>query len=193
VLTDEEIPADLLIVDAPKEAIYVSTMNLDGETNLKDRELVIDTLMKKEAKNKASRYANFSGIVECDIPNESLDEWNGSLRPSKSMDPLLSKSVPCDIKNLILRGMTLRNTPYCVGVVCYVGPKTKIFMNSKKAIRKVSNLMKLMNKMLYSVFAFQLSLIAVFSTLSLYWMQDNMELHQYVAFEDGLGFQRWVI
>ena len=37
---DEEIPADLLLVSAPKDIVFVSTMNLDGETNLKDRELV---------------------------------------------------------------------------------------------------------------------------------------------------------
>ena len=36
---DEEIPADLLLVSAPKDIVFVSTMNLDGETNLKDREL----------------------------------------------------------------------------------------------------------------------------------------------------------
>jgi magnesium-transporting ATPase (P-type) len=149
VKSGEEIPADLLIVDAPKDTVYVSTMNLDGETNLKERELAIKTLNDKGAK-----FASFRGMIECDTPNESLDEWNGSLCPTKDHDPLLAQTVPCDIKNIILRGMTLRNTPYCVGIVCYVGAKTKIFMNSKKAIRKVSNLMKLMNKMLYSVFAF---------------------------------------
>lgn len=41
VMKDEEIPADLLIISAPKDIVYVSTMNLDGETNLKDRELAV--------------------------------------------------------------------------------------------------------------------------------------------------------
>ena len=36
---DQEIPADLLLISAPKDIVFVSTMNLDGETNLKDREL----------------------------------------------------------------------------------------------------------------------------------------------------------
>jgi len=36
---DEEVPADLLILSAPSDVVFVSTMNLDGETNLKDREL----------------------------------------------------------------------------------------------------------------------------------------------------------
>ena len=34
---DEEIPADLLLIHAPKDVVFVSTMNLDGETNLKER------------------------------------------------------------------------------------------------------------------------------------------------------------
>jgi phospholipid-translocating ATPase len=36
---DQEIPADILILDSPKEVVFVSTMNLDGETNLKEKSL----------------------------------------------------------------------------------------------------------------------------------------------------------
>jgi magnesium-transporting ATPase (P-type) len=43
---DEEIPADLLLVNSVKDIVFVSTMNLDGETNLKDRELVLNTITK---------------------------------------------------------------------------------------------------------------------------------------------------
>jgi len=39
---DEEVPADLLVISAPKDIVYVSTMNLDGETNLKERILAVD-------------------------------------------------------------------------------------------------------------------------------------------------------
>lgn len=41
---DQEVPADLLLINAPKDIVFVSTMNLDGETNLKDRELCVTTL-----------------------------------------------------------------------------------------------------------------------------------------------------
>ena len=41
---DEEIPADLLLINSVKDIVFVSTMNLDGETNLKDKELVLDTV-----------------------------------------------------------------------------------------------------------------------------------------------------
>ena len=41
---DEEIPADLLIIMAPKDVVFISTMNLDGETNLKERTLPFDSI-----------------------------------------------------------------------------------------------------------------------------------------------------
>jgi phospholipid-transporting ATPase len=44
VIKDEEIPADLLCLSAPKDVVYISTMNLDGETNLKERVLPFDNV-----------------------------------------------------------------------------------------------------------------------------------------------------
>ena len=69
---DQEIPADLLVICAPKDVVFVSTMNLDGETNLKDRELAVTTI-------KEHQLQNFRGQVVCDVPNESLESWDGNL------------------------------------------------------------------------------------------------------------------
>lgn len=41
---NEEIPADILCIHAPKDVVFISTMNLDGETNLKERTIPFDTL-----------------------------------------------------------------------------------------------------------------------------------------------------
>jgi len=114
---DEEIPADLLLVSAPKDIVFVSTMNLDGETNLKDRELVTNTV-------KDSKLVQFSGSIEADAPNPNLDVWEGQLKSRQ-----LGKAKVCSPKNLLLRGCTLKNTPYCYGVCIYVGNQTKIMMN----------------------------------------------------------------
>ena len=132
---DEEIPADLLIISAPKDIVFVSTMNLDGETNLKDRELAVAITPEQ--------LRSFSGQVMCDKANASIDHWEGSISSTT-----LKKVHACSIKNLLLRGCSLRNTPYVYGIVIYVGTQTKIFMNSKKPPRKVSNLMRKMNHML---------------------------------------------
>ncbi len=56
---DEEVPADLLLIKAPKDIVFVSTMNLDGETNLKDRELALTSL-------GGIPLQDFNGSVICD-------------------------------------------------------------------------------------------------------------------------------
>jgi len=59
--------------------------------------------------------------------------------------PPLNKLFPLKINNLLLRGCFLRNIEYCLGIVVYLGLKTKIMMNAKKPPRKVSMIMKMMN------------------------------------------------
>ena len=71
---DTEFPSDLLFLSAQgdKDIVYVDTMNLDGETNLKEKYVFskkfTDLLM-----------THFHGEVICDQPNESLDEWDANV------------------------------------------------------------------------------------------------------------------
>ena len=37
VVKDKEFPADLLLIASTKDVVFVDTMNLDGETNLKEK------------------------------------------------------------------------------------------------------------------------------------------------------------
>lgn len=53
-----------------------------------------------------------------------------------------------------MRGCKLRNTDYVLGFVVYTGIETKVMMNQRKPKPKVSNVMRMMNTMLYSVFMF---------------------------------------
>ena len=53
-------------------------------------------------------------------------------------------------------------------------------MNQKKPPAKISNLMRLMNKLLYSVFGFQFLIICLWATLSLIWQSDNKKEHIYL-------------
>ena len=48
-------------------------MNLDGETNLKDRELATSTV-------KDNKLVRFTGKVDADLPNPNLDVWEGRLQ-----------------------------------------------------------------------------------------------------------------
>lgn len=109
----------------------------------------------------------------CDRPNESLDKWKGLLRFNTDRDNVIN----CGIKNLLLRGSTLRNTEWAVGLVVYAGHDTKILMNSKRPPYKISNVMHLMNKMLLSVFVFQLFIIFFCAGLNYKWTKENSSKH----------------
>lgn len=85
-----------------------------------------------------------------------------------------------NIKNLLLRGCFVKNTDYGIGIVVYTGMETKIMKNMKKAPHKVSNVMKLMNRMLYTVFIFQLIIICVFAGLSNKWTSSNQSSTSYL-------------
>lgn len=52
--------------------MYVDTMNLDGETNLKEK-----YVYSKDVTYESLH--NFGGEIVCDPPNESLEEWDGNI------------------------------------------------------------------------------------------------------------------
>jgi hypothetical protein len=47
-------------------------MNLDGETNLKERFALIERLDDKS-------LANIKGFIICDAPNENLEKWDARI------------------------------------------------------------------------------------------------------------------
>ena len=52
--------------------------------------------------------------------------------------------------------------------------------------------MRLMNKLLYSVFAAQFLLISVWATLSIFWMKEQKDDHIYLDIGGSLGVGRWI-
>jgi magnesium-transporting ATPase (P-type) len=73
---DCEFPADLLLIHAPnaKDLVFVDTMNLDGETNLKER-----FVFSREHSDTLQRASELYGELVCDPPHESLDDWDGNV------------------------------------------------------------------------------------------------------------------
>lgn len=168
---DQEAPADLLIIHSSNESgvVFVDTMNLDGETNLKEKNALLEEI-------DDANLTWLAGELRCDDPNENLDKWEGRvfLTASKVKPPIGG------IKNLLLRGCFIRNTESGLGIVVYTGMQTKIMKNLKKPPHKVSNIMKLMNKMLYSVFAFQFCLILLYAGLNVQWTNQEGSLGYYL-------------
>lgn len=106
-------------------------MQLDGETNLKERTAPKETNVLTE-----QEITQLHGFMQCDSPNEDMNTWDCNVTvPINKKKTLFN----CKQGNLMLRGCTLKNTEYCIGIVVYTGPETKIMMNAKKPPTKVSN------------------------------------------------------
>lgn len=128
----------------------------------------------------------------CDSPNEYLDKWDGNI-VYFSLKEQQKVTVNVNAKQLLLRGCKLRNTEYCYGVAVYMGPESKIMMNAKKPPQKVSNVQRKMNQMLYSVFAFQLTLILLYAMLSVFWIKNKASQHTYLHLDSSPGFGAFII
>ena len=67
----DEAPADLAILTCGNKdgIVMVDTMNLDGETNLKEK----STIHRKFTDEKLKFLY---GQIQCDSPNENLENWD---------------------------------------------------------------------------------------------------------------------
>ncbi len=164
---------------------FVDTKDLDGETNLKEKIVNSDFLT-----NTTENFLNSSGYLQCDIPNEYIESWEGTL---------FSKNLKCEftnvnIKNLLLKGSILKNTDEILGLVVHTGFNTKIMMNTKEPRIKMSNVMQTMNSILFSVFSFQILCCFLFSFAYLDFTYTNSEyLSSYLYTNKSISFEAFVI
>lgn len=118
---DQEIPADLILLHADGEngLAYVETMALDGETNLKSKQVLSEFIGCDTIQGLLDCKAEF--VVE--DPNADLYGFNGRVA-------VKDKTVPLTLNEIVYRGSTLRNTPCAIGVVINSGEECKIRMNA---------------------------------------------------------------
>ncbi|KAI9219490.1 hypothetical protein BC828DRAFT_386043 [Blastocladiella britannica] len=156
---DRPVPADMVLMRTSLEqgTCYIQTSQLDGESNLKQRQAVP---LIQNSVNSLDDVAAFQGSIECEDPNEDLYNFDGSITMAGNA------KVPLTIGNLLLRGTTLRNTPEIIGMVIFSGEETKIRMNANRNKRaKTPNLEKQTNHVVIIIFAFVLFL-SVISTIA---------------------------
>ncbi len=102
------IPADMVLLESSDEngICFVMTSNLDGESNLKLRQ--VGTGMNKQ-------LHGHGGLVKCEMPNNRLGIFEGTYFSTLGTRASLSNA------NVLLRGTQLRNTTYVRGVIIFVG------------------------------------------------------------------------
>lgn len=74
---NEIIPADILLLSSsdPDGLCHIETANLDGETNLKQRQVVREFLELDAEFNPLK----FTSIIECEKPNNDLSRFRGNI------------------------------------------------------------------------------------------------------------------
>ena len=177
VKSNEYFPADLVFLSSSnvKGLGFVNTMNLDGEVNLKEKTAVSDTSQI----TSPEKLGELAFQIECDHPNISLVKWNCNFELNST------EKQPLSQKHLLLRGCSLQNTDFINGIVIYTGHESKIMLNSKSAPSKSSNVLRKMNKILYTVFGFQLCMCFLLAGLSVHWQETEDAKHTYLSLSAG--------
>ena len=125
---DEPVPADLVLLTTGEDAgeCYLDTADLDGETNLKRKETHPDIFEMVNKDDLETSVKELKGNIEFEFPNTNLESFRGSMK-TEGAD---TQDVPLNHKNILLRGCTLRNTKYVIGIIVYAGHDTKIMKNT---------------------------------------------------------------
>ena len=78
----------------PQSLCYIETANLDGETNLKIRQALPAT----SSLLTATALSDLHGVLQCDLPNRNLYEFNGTLKLPKYEPLSLGTHLPLTFK-----------------------------------------------------------------------------------------------
>ncbi|KAJ3120947.1 hypothetical protein HK098_004102 [Nowakowskiella sp. JEL0407] len=175
---NEMIPADVVVLAStnPNGICYIETANLDGETNLKQKQAVKATF---DIISNVQALASFFGIIQTESPTDNLYGFDGYLEVGHRGT---GERIPLTPNQLLLRGATLRNTHHVFGVVVYTGEDTKIRMNANTPTTKASTMEKLTNKIVLLVFGFVLLLAGVLTVGAAFWELNVLrDRHLYIA------------
>ena len=120
--------ADCLLIDSSNEAniCFLETANLDGETNLKQKDVVdVDEYVQEE-----NTSAMFPFILKTDKPNPDLTSFKGYLVPYDQSEQECENKILVKNRNVLYRGCILRNTDQIEALIIYAGKNTKAVLSN---------------------------------------------------------------
>jgi phospholipid-translocating ATPase len=177
---NEQVPADIVVLSTsdPDGVCYLETKNLDGETNLKPRRAVNATsriLSEEDIERSAF-------VLDSEPPHPNLYLYNAVLRFQDRTSNQL-KDEPVTINELLLRGCSIRNTTWVIGLVVFTGKDTKIMLNGGDTPSKQSKIEKETNFNVVVNFVVLLSMCSVSAILN--GVFDSRTGTSAALFEDG--------
>lgn len=206
---NDEVPADIVICSTSEGdgSCYVETRNLDGEINLKSRYAVPELTEM----NTPEACATVPFQIEVEPQNTDMYRFNArAILHDELNDEGEYLQCPITLNQVLLRGCTVRNTDWVIGVVTMTGLDSKIVLNSGDTPSKRSRMEFTMNRMVYVNLAI-IAVIAVvcaiadarleqyFFQRTAYWQygavhgDDNPNINGLIAFANSpITFQNFV-
>ncbi|XP_025080273.1 probable phospholipid-transporting ATPase IF isoform X3 [Pomacea canaliculata] len=171
---NEKFPCDLVMLSSNNQdgKCYVTTANLDGETNLKTQVCIPETRKYR----LDTDFEGLEAVIECEKPVADLYRFIGRLHIMQNGQKI---TRPLSLENILLQGARLRNTTFIYGCAVYTGQETKMGLNSKFKTTKFSHVERRMNTFLI-VFIITLFLLSSIFTGLKYWYTTTFILPWYV-------------
>lgn len=181
---DCDVPCDLVLLKSSEDGkCFVTTANLDGETNLKT------LLVPKGLPVLEIEKLHLLGLIECEPAKTDLYEFNGRIELASNIKGLNSTDVvdphiSLNAENLLLRGSRVKNTEWAIACAVYTGQNTKLSLNSRITRNKIASSEQFINKYLGFFIVVLLSVV-----IGCYFMKRYYDLfHNY--FDDITNFVR---
>ncbi|XP_017063689.1 phospholipid-transporting ATPase IF isoform X1 [Drosophila eugracilis] len=160
---DCDVPCDLVLLRStdPHGKCFITTANLDGESNLK-------TLMvPRDLPTVDIQEMHKLGMIECESPTTDLYSFNGKIELKGSEGRVL----PLTAENVLLRGSRVKNTECVIGCAVYTGMISKLQLNSRLTRNKNATSETYINRFLIVILV---ALIAIVTLL--YFLKRYNEL-----------------
>ncbi|KAG5670176.1 hypothetical protein PVAND_000457 [Polypedilum vanderplanki] len=173
IMRDCDVPCDMVLLKTSDDGkCFVTTANLDGETNLKT--LVVPRGLPPEID---ITKLHTLGHIECEHNHVDLYSFNGRIELPESINRVsviptetdVGHHIPLMAENLMLRGSRVKNTEWAIACAIYIGQNTKLALNSKITKNKMSSSEKFINKYLAFFIILLLSMVTVSFFLKTYF------------------------
>ncbi|KAH7171026.1 hypothetical protein EDB81DRAFT_636115 [Dactylonectria macrodidyma] len=181
---DEPVPADIVLLhsDGENGIAYIETMALDGETNLKAKQVT----HALEGCNSIEGVSKCAAQFVIEDPNPDLFNFDGRVTVG-------DKTVPLTLNEVIYRGSVLRNTSSAYGIVVNTGEECKIRMNANKHPKaKKPALERVVNKIVVALAVYVIILSVGVSMGYVKWQKDT-ERHSWYLNQAAVPFYQIII
>lgn len=184
--SEQPFPADLVLFASsePEGLCYIETANLDGETNLKIKQAIPET------SNLVSPgdLSRLTGRVRSEQPNSSLYTYEATLTMQAGGG---EKELPLAPDQLLLRGATLRNTPWVHGIVVFTGHETKLMRNATATPIKRTAVERMVNIQILMLVGILIALSVISSVGDLIVRSRAADKLSYLYYEETHGAKQF--